>query len=359
MADSEHFAMLNKGVEAWNTWRKKYPEVQPDLRGATLPNIRLIGADFSDVRAARANFVGKDLSGANFRGATLKEADFREAILQRVVLNKADLENAKLNRAYLGGSSLRKADLRKADLRWADLRAANLMLAELEGSQFRGTILWDTLFVGNDLSKVKGLEYCQHNGPSFVDYQTLMRSGPLPGDFLKGCGLPAIWINKLPILRGDPRTFYTCFISFASEDQAFVERLHTDLQSQGVRCWFAPKDMKIGEKIRTAIDQAIRGHERFLLILSEFSVSSQWVEQEVEKALEKERIEGRLMLFPICLDPVIFEMDTGWASFLKNSRHIGDFTRWEDPGAYQEALKRLLRDLQAERVSFKPRGGRV
>ena len=37
---------------------------------------------------------------------------------------------------------------------------------------------------------------------------------------------------------------------YSSQDQAFAERLHADLQSKGVHCWFAPEDMKIGDKIR-------------------------------------------------------------------------------------------------------------
>ena len=31
-----------------------------------------------------------------------------------------------------------------------------------------------------------------------------------------------------------------------------------DLQAKGVRCWFAPEDMKIGAKMLDTIDQAIR-----------------------------------------------------------------------------------------------------
>jgi len=51
-----------------------------------------------------------------------------------------------------------------------------------------------------------------------------------------------------------------------------------------------------------AIDQNIRIHDKLLLILSENSVNSQWVEQEVESTLEKERQESHLVLFPIRLD---------------------------------------------------------
>jgi hypothetical protein len=48
----------------------------------------------------------------------------------------------------------------------------------------------------------------------------------------------------------------------------------TDLQARGVRCWFAPYDIKGGRKIHEQIDEPIRLHDRLLLILSEQSMSS-------------------------------------------------------------------------------------
>ncbi len=42
---------------------------------------------------------------------------------------------------------------------------------------------------------------------------------------------------------------YSCFISYSSKNQGFADRLHADLQSKGIRCWFAPHDMPIGGKI--------------------------------------------------------------------------------------------------------------
>ena len=36
MANHEHVAMLKKGVDAWNAWREKNPDIHPDLSGANL-----------------------------------------------------------------------------------------------------------------------------------------------------------------------------------------------------------------------------------------------------------------------------------------------------------------------------------
>ena len=46
--------------------------------------------------------------------------------------------------------------------------------------------------------------------------------------------------------------------------------------------------LKIGERFRRRIDEVIRVHDKLLLILSEHSVASSWVEKEVETGMESE-----------------------------------------------------------------------
>jgi hypothetical protein len=62
-------------------------------------------------------------------------------------------------------------------------------------------------------------------------------------------GLPDNVIDYLPSLLNTAIQLYSCFISYSSKDEAFAERVHADLQDNGVRCWFAPHDMPIGAKI--------------------------------------------------------------------------------------------------------------
>ena len=83
-------------------------------------------------------------------------------------------------------------------------------------------------------------------------------------------------------------------------------------------------------------------------MLSQHSVAGQGVEQEVETELEKERKEGRTVLFPIRLDEVVSKVEGGWPTLIRNMHHIGGFTRWERFDDYQKALARLLHDLKAE-----------
>jgi uncharacterized protein YjbI with pentapeptide repeats len=141
--------------------------------------------------------------------------------------------------------------------------------------------------------------------------------------------------------------FYSCFISYSSKDAAFASRLHAELEKNGVRCWYAPEDIKIGEEFRQTIDDAIREYDKLLLVLSEDSVRSSWVQDEVEACLERERRQQRQVLFPIRLDEAVERTPQAWAAAIRRRRHIGDFTRWRDQAAYDEAFQRLLRDLKA------------
>jgi len=143
-----------------------------------------------------------------------------------------------------------------------------------------------------------------------------------------------------------PSDYHSCVLSYATEDQAFAEKLHADLQRNSVSCWFAPHDLKIGDKLRDKIYEAIQGKDKLLLILSENAVTSDWVEREVELAFERERQPPKtLVLFPIRLDDAVMQTNTAWAGDIRRIRFIGDFRRWQSSTAYQQALQRLLRDL--------------
>ena len=159
--------------------------------------------------------------------------------------------------------------------------------------------------------------------------------------------MPEDFIVYMKSLARNPIEFYSCFISYSSKDDDFAQRLHADLQQKGVRRWFAPEDLKIGDKFRTRIDESIRVHDKLMVILSQNSIQSPWVEEEVEAALEKEHSQNKPVLFPIRLDDAVMETDQAWTASLRRTRHIGDFRAWQDHDLYHKSFERLLRDLKA------------
>ena len=329
VADQHQLKVLQKGPGVWNTWRKQHPTTQPDLSGA----------DLSDA----------DLSDANLVNADLSDADLSRADLSRAGLINADLSRADLSGTYLNDANLSDANLILANLSEADLSGAKLSGTDLsEANLSRASVGW-THFIDIDLRTVKGLDTVEHNGPSSIGIDTIYSSqGHIPEAFLRKAGVPEDFITYMRSLVAHPIEYYTCFISYSSRDQDFADRLYTDLQSKGVRCWFAPEDMKTGDKIRQRIDESIRLYDKLLLVLSEHSIASSWVEFEVEAALAKEDEKHTLVLFPVRLDDAVMHCTTSWAVHLKRMRHITNFTGWKDHDAYQRGLKRLLSDLKAE-----------
>lgn len=218
-----------------------------------------------------------------------------------------------------------------------------------------------TLFLNVDLSQVKGMDTVFHRSPSSIGLETIYLSkGNIPRNFLRGAGVPENFIEYMNSLVGSAFEYYSCFISYASGDQEFANRIHADLQNQGVRCWFAPHDVQAGKKLHEQIDQAIKVHERLLLILSPDSINSEWVKTEIAEARKLEITEGRRVLFPIRLN-ISYEDLQEWECFDaycgKDSArelreyYIPDFTRWKDYYQYQEEFKKLLRDLKRTSLS--------
>lgn len=331
MANPEHLRIIKEGVKPWNKFwnqiRQRDPVAKADLFRADLRGRSLVGIDLS-----MADLINADLSGTDLRGANLVYA-------------------------YMLGTRLKDANLFGASL---DM--ANFVRADLNGTNFSTSRIANTTFVNVNLSVARGLDEVIHQGPSSISIDTIYRSkGDIPEVFLRGAGLPDSFISYARSLASSPIQFYSLFISHSSLDQEFTDRLYTDLQANGVRCWFAREDIKGGRKLHDQIDEAIRVYDRLLLILSEHSMNSEWVKTEIANARKRENRENRQMLFPISLVPFekikewkAFDADTGKDSAREVREYfIPDFSNWKNHDSYQKAFERLLRDLKADRGEAK------
>jgi len=368
MANQEHFDILTQGVEVWNQWRQGHSDVEPDLSEADLSDANLSGADLHAANLIFATHSGVNLSGTNLYRAYLSDAGLREANLSRADLSRTYLGDADLSEANLSLTNFSFANLSFADLSRADPSRADLSDAYLRGADLRGTYLsradlsraylgeadlrgatigW-TIFGALDLREVKGLETLRHEGPSTIGTDTVMRShGDIPETFLRESGLPTSFIAYVRSLAQEtPIEFFTCCISSSSQDSDFATRLHADLQQANVCCWVAPGDLEGAETFWHRLDESICLYDKLLVVLSQHSVNSTWMEREIMAAREKELTYNKLVLFPVKLDEQIMQTTLPWATEIRTGHHIGDFTRWKDDAAYQQAFVRLLRDLK-------------
>ncbi|MBX7108646.1 MAG: pentapeptide repeat-containing protein [Chitinophagales bacterium] len=190
MANKEHIAAINKGVEYWNNWRNENP-VSIDLRAADLSKLNLNGADLksadlSDAKLFKTKLCKADLTQANLKGASLWNSDLTNAILNKANLTEADLNGTKLNdaditgaklfRAKLYRASLQRAILTHADFSGANLKEANLTGCNLASAKFDGARLTQCNLTGANLNKASlSHAVCVHTKftNATMDYATI------------------------------------------------------------------------------------------------------------------------------------------------------------------------------------------
>lgn len=195
MANPEHLEILKRGVEAWNQWREKNPDVKPDLSGAQLADEDLCtlssdpdakgSADLrrpvksattllldsgpsgleedrselaNEARSSGINFSkvmleGADLSGARLIGANVSRANLKNAVLDECNLGFAIGQYAVCNDSSMAAANLSRADFKGAYFQDVDLSEAHIQEADLSRAHFRAAILKDAVLFNSVLTE--------------------------------------------------------------------------------------------------------------------------------------------------------------------------------------------------------------
>lgn len=176
MANEQQLAILRAGKDAWNAWRgegtgvgeaidlsgielnaasfgAEVPRIEgrvdlsginlrdADLRGSSISDVNLTGADLSYARLQDAvfanschrnvNFDGADMTHCKFWSGSLPGASFWDTVLDQAVFSGADLREANFTNATMTSVNLEGAQLDGAELWRANLELANLGGASL------------------------------------------------------------------------------------------------------------------------------------------------------------------------------------------------------------------------------------
>jgi hypothetical protein len=341
-------------VNAWNEWREREPEEQPDLGDIALPEADLVqvnlaganlrGADLHGADLSSATLSGSDLGEANLRGAIFHGADLTWAYLSGADLRGADLAEALLGEANLGNANLARADLRGADLHGADLRGADLSGAEIAGANLAETVLADTVFGNVDLSAAKGLTNVTHAAASTIGVDTILRSkGDIPEVFLRGAGIPPSFISFINSRAHQTEQSHSYFICHNLKDKRFCDRLNTDLQKHGLKTWYFPEDAPRGQRIFAEIVTRVKMFDRVIVVCSRHSLQSKPVVSEIADALKREQDENVESLFPVRLDNYMLKEWDHPQKAVVVGRVAADFRGWNRvTGKYEDAFKTLL-----------------
>lgn len=146
-----------------------------------------------------------------------------------------------------------------------------------------------------------------------------------------------------PVLSGaDLRHAYLREADLSGVNLTRADLRHTYLRDADLR----------GADLRVA--GFIRVYDKLLLVLSEHSMSSEWVKTEIYHARQDEIRRNKRKLFPIGL--VAFDAIRHWEAFDADTGKdmgrevreyfIPDFSSWKDYDSYTKAFDRLLHDLK-------------
>ena len=89
------------------------------------------------------------------------------------------------------------------------------------------------------------------------------------------------------------------FISYSAHDKPAADAVCARLESRGIRCWTAPRDIRPGMSWGGAIVQAIDGARVMLLLFSSHANGSPQIKREVERAVHKE-----IVIVPVRVEDV-------------------------------------------------------
>jgi hypothetical protein len=144
------------------------------------------------------------------------------------------------------------------------------------------------------------------------------------------------------------------FVSYSTKDKTVADTIVASLEKNGIRCWYAPRDIRPSDNWAKAISNAIEKSRLFLLIFSDNSNQSQHVLDELNVAISQE-----IMILPFRIENLqpdgamrlhlssrhwLDAYDPSWESYIKNlittvSSNLGTAIEFEEIGI-PETLKR-------------------
>lgn len=134
-----------------------------------------------------------------------------------------------------------------------------------------------------------------------------------------------------------PNRFFGIFLSHSHEDKPFVRRLAASLHERGVEeVWVDEAEIEIGDSLIRKIQDGIIKSEYFGIVLSPHSITSEWVQRELEQAMSMEIQSKNVKVLPLLYEKCDLP------GFLQGKLYA-DFT---SETVYESSLQKLLRRLE-------------
>lgn len=288
------------------------------LRGAVVTAARLQRADFSNADLEKSAFHGAQLSGAKFDNSSAAGANFSEANLQESTIKSASFAGAKLTKANLLRADLTGSNFTKANLAESDLEDAILDDTEFSNADLRGAVLKGVNLHKAILNRTR------------VFYESLRLATFLSSSLTDN----SFVLERMKKVR--------VFISYSHGDGWFAERLEEALREKSIDVWIDKNEILVGDSLLGRIREGIDSSDFVCALISHFSISSSWVQSELEIALNQQIEAKKVKVLPLMLQEGI-----KLPLFLVGKLYI-DFSRRE---YFDDGVKQIMRRLDRESLS--------
>ncbi|MGK0374611.1 MAG: hypothetical protein ACJA2E_001083 [Arenicella sp.] len=324
------------------------------FRKCTFQNVSFYKANISNTGDLMV-WDSVDIRSCDFSEVKMGGFHMRQSFIYHSNFNNADLSHVNFGHPSFIECDFSESKLSITDFTYSSLYSCNFLNADMEKCLFGNTSLFDSnITKAKNVDSSNGHQGMIHWRESLISMDTLTDT-ETPAHFLKGIGMSDTVIDYLPSLANrSPIKMDSCFISYSHKDEGFAKKIYERLRKEGVSVWYAPADMQGGKKIPNQIDSAIHIHDRLLLILSDKSIASSWVKEEIYLALKKEKELTTNVLFPISIlenfDTLkkwsYIDPDTG-DNVPRTIReyYIPNFSEWENDEEFEESFSQLLESL--------------
>jgi hypothetical protein len=85
------------------------------------------------------------------------------------------------------------------------------------------------------------------------------------------------------------------FLSHASGDRRYADRLAKTLRVHGISVWYSRTHLRGAQQWQDEIGQALRRCDWFVVVLSPKAVRSMWVKRELSYALIQKRFQNKIV----------------------------------------------------------------
>jgi len=127
------------------------------------------------------------------------------------------------------------------------------------------------------------------------------------------------------------------FISYASEDRNLASHVLSFLESSGLKCWMAPRDIRPAADWAVSIIDGIDSSSAMVLILSRYSNDSPQVRRELERAVSR-----GILIYPLVVESIVLSK---WMQYCISPH------QWHDASdvSMSRRLEELLAAIRADR----------